>query len=423
MTFPAAAGSSVAPRPAVRLPAAAEALSSYLPQVSCDPAPKPGVSAFRALMLTTYHRGSDGGIARSCADGGPSEHKEGRAWDWMLDLRNPADRAAGTAAVTFLLSPGPHGEIAWNARRMGVMYIIWNRHIWGSYQPGWRAYDGPNPHTDHIHFTFDWAGALKHTSWWTGRVAVPDFGPCQTMVGTLAPAYRALNVTPCPAPVPAVVGAYAAPGNVGSRVLLVQRALRVLPQSGFYGVITTRAVAAFQHRHAGLTATGVVDQRTAVALGLVRPPAPPVARVQPTAVFLRVGSRGPAVVALQRALRVTPTSGLFGAHTFAAVRLYQHRIHHPSTGVLTMAEGTALRLPGVPPLLVAAPAAPAVYAKPGDRGARVVAVQRALRIRPISGFYGPVTQRAVLAFQGRHRGLHPTGVVDLATARALSVIR
>ena len=40
-------------------------------------------------MLATYHRGSDGGIVRACAIGAPSEHKEGRAWDWMLDVRDP----------------------------------------------------------------------------------------------------------------------------------------------------------------------------------------------------------------------------------------------------------------------------------------------------------------------------------------------
>ena len=49
------------------------------------------------------------------------------------------------------------------------MYIIWNRKIWGAYLPdqGWRTYTGPNPHTDHVHVSFSWAGALKQTSWWT----------------------------------------------------------------------------------------------------------------------------------------------------------------------------------------------------------------------------------------------------------------
>jgi hypothetical protein len=55
-------------------------------------------------------------------------------------------------------------------RRLGVMYIIYNRRIWASYraEEGWRPYVGANPHTDHIHFSFSWAGARKQTSYWDG---------------------------------------------------------------------------------------------------------------------------------------------------------------------------------------------------------------------------------------------------------------
>ena len=37
-----------------------------------------------------------------------------------------------------------------NARRLGIMYMIWNRRIWSSYKAssGWRKYSGSNPHTD-----------------------------------------------------------------------------------------------------------------------------------------------------------------------------------------------------------------------------------------------------------------------------------
>ena len=50
------------------------------------------------------------------------------------------------------------------------MYIIYNRRIWASYraEEGWRSYVGANPHTDHIHFSFSWAGARKQTSYWDG---------------------------------------------------------------------------------------------------------------------------------------------------------------------------------------------------------------------------------------------------------------
>ncbi len=47
------------------------------------------------------------------------------------------------------------------ARRFGIMYIIWNHQIWGTYAPqrGWAPYTGSVPHTDHIHFSFSWDGA------------------------------------------------------------------------------------------------------------------------------------------------------------------------------------------------------------------------------------------------------------------------
>ena len=74
------------PKARVHLPRAAEGLSPYMPQVSCDPVAKPGVVAFRTLMLATYKRGTDGGIVRACDEGGVSEHTEARAWEWVLDV-------------------------------------------------------------------------------------------------------------------------------------------------------------------------------------------------------------------------------------------------------------------------------------------------------------------------------------------------
>ena len=90
-------------------------------------------------MLATYKRGTDGGIVRACDEGGTSEHKEGRAWDWMLDVHNPQDAAVASAVLQFLLAPGPHGEPAWNARRLGIMYIIWDGADLGRVPPVRRA--------------------------------------------------------------------------------------------------------------------------------------------------------------------------------------------------------------------------------------------------------------------------------------------
>lgn len=170
---------ALVPMPKVRLPAAVEGFSPYLPQVVCDPVEKPGVRAFRSLILSTYRQGSDAGIVRSCRTGGRSEHKEGRAWDWFIDYNDTGERVAAIRTLNWLLMYD-----AENARRVGLMYVIWMRHIWASYRPedGWRRYTGPNPHTDHVHFSFSWAGARKQTSWWTGRVAPIDRGPASAAV-------------------------------------------------------------------------------------------------------------------------------------------------------------------------------------------------------------------------------------------------
>lgn len=276
------------PQPTVSLPVAVEAPSPYLPQRSCDPVARTGVVAFRALMLATYGRGHDGGMVRACSIGGSSEHKEGRAWDWMLAATNPADRAAADSVLQWLT----RNEAA-NARRTGVMYIVWNHRIWSVYNQsaGWRAYSGANPHTDHIHFSFSWAGATGRTSWWTGTVAQTDYGPCPLVAGQLAPKYTQPRFTPCPPPAPAtpptpspvpspkadttkpspLAGYYdtvLSKGSRGSAVKALQAALEMPTRyhTGYFGNITKSEVVKFQKAH-GLPATGVVRSATWKALG------------------------------------------------------------------------------------------------------------------------------------------------------------
>ncbi|MGQ0631817.1 MAG: LysM peptidoglycan-binding domain-containing protein [Sporichthyaceae bacterium] len=186
------------PMPAFALPSQVEALSPYLGQVSCDPHAKPGVAGFAQLVLSTYAHGRSAGISRSCGVGGQSEHKEGRAWDWGLDPNVYEDAVAGQRVLDFLLAN--NGA---NARRFGIMYIIWNNRIWAAYRAadGWRPYTGADPHTSHMHLSFSWAGAMQRTSWWTGNVAPTEFGPCQKFIGEAVPAYgQTVNLKPCEAP-------------------------------------------------------------------------------------------------------------------------------------------------------------------------------------------------------------------------------
>ena len=162
------AGTKSAPSPRT-FSGGVEGYASYVGQKSCSPSPKPGVSAFKDLVLKTYPCTGTYGISRACSRGGTSEHKEGRAWDWKLNYPHPA----ATNLLNWLLATDSKGNKHAMARRLGLMYMIWNRKIWKAYQAsrGWQKYSGASPHTDHVHFSFSWAGANKSTSFWKSSEA------------------------------------------------------------------------------------------------------------------------------------------------------------------------------------------------------------------------------------------------------------
>ncbi len=150
-----------------------EALAPYQGQKTCDPVARPGVVAFRDLVLAAYPGTASSGIVRPCSSGGTSEHKQGRAWDWRVNAADPVQAAQAADLMAWLTAPDEHGTSAAMARRLGVMYVIWDSKVWKSYQAdrGWQSYVGGSPHTDHVHLSFSWAGAYGQTSYWTGRVA------------------------------------------------------------------------------------------------------------------------------------------------------------------------------------------------------------------------------------------------------------
>jgi hypothetical protein len=151
-------------------------LAPYQPQTTCSPDAKPGVVGFQDLVLATYPATPSWGISRDCSIGGTSEHKEGRAWDWGVAVSDDSEHVASHQVFNWLFGADSEGRGFAMARRLGVMYIIHNRHIWGSYRAaeGWRPYVGANPHTDHTHFSFSWEGARKQTSYWDGTPV--DYG-------------------------------------------------------------------------------------------------------------------------------------------------------------------------------------------------------------------------------------------------------
>ncbi|MBV8690163.1 MAG: hypothetical protein JOY57_00780, partial [Actinobacteria bacterium] len=147
-----------------------EGYARYEPQSTCDPTDKPGAVALKTL-LTGYYKGTSSfGISRACGSD-RSEHYEGRAFDWGVNVNNASQKAAADNFIAQLMATDSFGHKQALARRMGIMYVIWNHQIWS---PGpdstWRPYTGSNPHTDHVHISLSWAGARAETSYWSGTV-------------------------------------------------------------------------------------------------------------------------------------------------------------------------------------------------------------------------------------------------------------
>ena len=165
---------------------AIDAPASYEGASKCMPSAKPGIIAFQKMVLAAYPGTGAGGIGRACSGSGTSEHHEGRAWDWGVNAGVASQKAAADELIAWLLERDRYGNDNAMARRFGIMYIIWNKRIWGTWG-GWDTYcrmkkglckdpdDGGvlHPHTDHVHFSFSWAGAKKKTT---------GFNPSRSMV-------------------------------------------------------------------------------------------------------------------------------------------------------------------------------------------------------------------------------------------------
>jgi hypothetical protein len=163
----------------------------YQPQQICDPHAKPGVVKFRDLILKTYPGTGDSGITRSCTDGGQSEHKEGRAWDWTVSVNNSHQVSQAGNLFDWLFATDGYGHRDAMARRLGIMYIIWNKRIWHAGEDHWDPYSCSGTtgcHQDHVHFSFDWAGALAKTSYWSGHVTTFVAPPVGVLDDTTLPA-------------------------------------------------------------------------------------------------------------------------------------------------------------------------------------------------------------------------------------------
>lgn len=152
-----------------------EGYAAYEPQRTCDPTAKVGTKSLAGALLRDYSGSRNLGIVRGCSVGGRSEHKEGRAFDWGVNITNPNEKAAAQSFIGALMATDGDGNKQALARRMGVMYVIFDRQIWSAYRAseGWRPYTGSSSHRDHVHISLSWAGANGRTSFWSGTVP-PD---------------------------------------------------------------------------------------------------------------------------------------------------------------------------------------------------------------------------------------------------------
>lgn len=290
VTAPAEAA---APRVPPGLPRAIEPLAPYVGQVSCDPKVRPGTVKLAHLLTSTYraYHATSWNSAYACGtDGSQSEHYEGRAIDWMVNVHNKQQRTAATSAIAWLLATDARGNRFAMARRLGVMYIIWNNRMWGAWDGKWESYNNCSHttssaydnacHRTHVHISLSWNGAMGRTSFWTKRVPATDFGPCRPRDLNWAYRYQHVNTGGCRS-YPQVHPSRSASstkkalvkwsgidlggGWTGPAVSAVQRAFH-LPQTGTYDARTLATVRAFQKRHRGCPSTGWMNPPTWRAL-------------------------------------------------------------------------------------------------------------------------------------------------------------
>ena len=167
------------------LSAEVDPLADYQGQYICSPEVKVGADRIASLIRATYADSSDIWIPRDCNEGGRSEHKEGRAIDWMINQRVPEQNAQAESFLNWLLATDENGNEFAMARRLGVMYIGWGDQIWESYTQEWSelkgCYSTPEPdydtycHRNHIHISLSWDGAAAQTSFWGGTPTPAPF--------------------------------------------------------------------------------------------------------------------------------------------------------------------------------------------------------------------------------------------------------
>jgi len=161
--------------------ASIDAWPTYDGQTICSPTAKKGTLELASYLQKHYPGSGSYGISRACGSGGRSEHKEGRAFDWRVNVNNAKERGYAMNFIKRVRATDSAGHFAALARRMGIMYLIFNDTIYSSsYNFAARPYLNAScrsrsscsatlRHRDHMHISLTRRGGAGRTSWYSNH--------------------------------------------------------------------------------------------------------------------------------------------------------------------------------------------------------------------------------------------------------------
>lgn len=154
-----------------------EGYAGYQPENGCRDSPRPGTRELARWIEASFDGGPALASMRPC-DRSTSEHQDGRAIDWMMDAAKKSERREVNRFLTRVFAADEAKNEHALARRMGIMYLIWNDRMYSAYRHGDTDHFGGRPygcgcgsatsrHRDHIHISLSKPGARAATSWYT----------------------------------------------------------------------------------------------------------------------------------------------------------------------------------------------------------------------------------------------------------------
>ncbi|QIK65184.1 hypothetical protein G7072_01490 [Nocardioides sp. HDW12B] len=156
---------------------APEDYAAYEPEDGCRTRPLPGTGELASWIDRAFTGGAARATMRTCSSSS-SEHQDGRAIDWTMDADKRAQRREVARFLAKVFAEDPDGNRHALARRMGVMYVIWNDRIYASYRT-FEARDYLSSscrsvercsktlrHRDHVHLSLSQRGGRGLTSWY-----------------------------------------------------------------------------------------------------------------------------------------------------------------------------------------------------------------------------------------------------------------